>query len=470
MNEENLKKVLYLIFKVTIENNGFLSQLEIFRDVRLLMNKYFNIKESDLIVKIGQGRSEDFKDVLNFILTILSELALVSQKMENKSFYFKWTGFKGFRKKYMLEFLSNNESNFEMSESFEHRIQIFTRMILLNLFKNSEHKITLDEIENLIKQCGLEFQQRQIEKVYWILKFIGFISTVNSEKNLHITPQVVNLPGSASSNPNQVFALLTNPLKGDTVIFKMNDLILDENLIKDNVVAEKMYVTFNEFILDQIHQWKEEISKYEKNEISSIQQDVKMEDGQEASNIKLETINSGMEKNLRDTQMLVDQDSSTGHHLTKAELSELENFKVNQIKFNSENEEIGFALLKGTNWCYYIKKLCCLIGRAPIKYGVPLNSLSANKNSNNKVAPPTENLGKTTWHVDVDLGQNRKISKQHALIAYNFQTCSWEIQNLSKKYPLKVNGEDIKYGEDMPLTSKTLINIGNQEFYFLLPL
>lgn len=463
MNEENLKKVLYLILKVTIENNGFLSQLEIFRDVRLLMYKYFNIKENDLIVKIGQGRSEDFKDVLNFILTILGEIALVSQKMENKSFYFKWTGFKGFRKKYMLEFLANNESDFEMSESFEHRIQIFTRMILLNLFKNSQHKITFEEIENLIKQCGLDFQQRQIEKVYWILKFIGFMSSVNSEKNFLLNSQTVN-PG----NQNQVFALLTNQCKGDTVMFKMNDFILDENLIKDNAVAEKMYVTFNEFILYNIHQWKDEISKNEKNESSIIQQDIKMDE--EASNVKLETINSGMEKNLRDGQMLVDQESSTAHQITKAELSELENYKVNQTKFNSENDEIGFALLKGTNWCYYIKKLYCIIGRAPIKYGVPLNSLSSNKNSNNKVAPPTENLGKTTWHIDVDLGQNRKISKQHALVAYNFQTCSWEIQNLSKKYTLKVNGEDIKYGEDMPLTSKTLINIGNQEFYFLLPL
>jgi hypothetical protein len=44
MNEDTFKKILYLILKVIIKNGGFLSQLEIFRDVRILMNKYFNLK------------------------------------------------------------------------------------------------------------------------------------------------------------------------------------------------------------------------------------------------------------------------------------------------------------------------------------------------------------------------------------------------------------------------------------------
>lgn len=44
MNEETFKKILYLILKVIIKNAGFLSQLEIFRDVRILMNQYFGLK------------------------------------------------------------------------------------------------------------------------------------------------------------------------------------------------------------------------------------------------------------------------------------------------------------------------------------------------------------------------------------------------------------------------------------------
>lgn len=44
MGEETFKKVLYLIVKVCIENNGFLSQLEIFRDVRNYMLSMFNLR------------------------------------------------------------------------------------------------------------------------------------------------------------------------------------------------------------------------------------------------------------------------------------------------------------------------------------------------------------------------------------------------------------------------------------------
>lgn len=52
MNEETFKKILYLIFKVIIKNNGFLSQLEIFRDVRFLMNQYFSIKGNSIYIYI----------------------------------------------------------------------------------------------------------------------------------------------------------------------------------------------------------------------------------------------------------------------------------------------------------------------------------------------------------------------------------------------------------------------------------
>jgi hypothetical protein len=44
MNEETFKKVLYLILKVIIKNSGFLSQLEIFRDARVLLENYFGLK------------------------------------------------------------------------------------------------------------------------------------------------------------------------------------------------------------------------------------------------------------------------------------------------------------------------------------------------------------------------------------------------------------------------------------------
>ena len=111
----------------------------------------------------------------------------------------------------------------------------------------------------------------------------------------------------------------------------------------------------------------------------------------------------------------------------------------------------GFAMLRCANWGYYIKKLYCIIGYKPVKYD----------NISNKCY--------TTWEVDVDLGHIKNVSKQHALIVYNFQIKSFEIKNLSKKFAIRVNGVQMNYNEVMPLSHKSVINIGNQEFFFLLP-
>jgi len=47
------------------------------------------------------------------------------------------------------------------------------------------------------------------------------------------------------------------------------------------------------------------------------------------------------------------------------EINELEQMKIKISNLKGETEECGFALLKGNNWNYYMKKLYCFIGRAP---------------------------------------------------------------------------------------------------------
>ena len=42
------------------------------------------------------------------------------------------------------------------------------------------------------------------------------------------------------------------------------------------------------------------------------------------------------------------------------------------------------------------------------------------------------------WHVDLDLGHLKKVSRQHALIIYNFEASLWEIKCISRKYPVFV--------------------------------
>jgi len=50
-----------------------------------------------------------------------------------------------------------------------------------------------------------------------------------------------------------------------------------------------------------------------------------------------------------------------------------------------------------------MQKLCVIIGRSPINY----------KKKNLDV--------KVVWHVDLDFGHQRKVSRQHALIIFNFE-------------------------------------------------
>ena len=155
------------------------------------------------------------------------------------------------------------------------------------------------------------------------------------------------------------------------------------------------------------------------------------------------------------------------------ELNEEENTQMNEIKDNKltqinetakqqfknnffsiediKKRDEGFAMLRCANWGYYIKKLYCIIGYKPVKHD----------NVSNKC--------NTTWEVDVDLGHIKNVSKQHALIVYNFQIKSFEIKNLSKKFSIRVNGVQMNYNEEMPLSHKSIINIGNQEIFFLLP-
>jgi len=83
-----------------------------------------------------------------------------------------------------------------------------------------------------------------------------------------------------------------------------------------------------------------------------------------------------------------------------------------------------------------MQKLFCIIGRSPINY----------KRHNIDI--------KVVWHVDVDLGNLRKVSRQHALIAYNFEKEYFEIKCLSKKYCVNVDKTQLSFNDPaFPLKS-----------------
>lgn len=99
-------------------------------------------------------------------------------------------------------------------------------------------------------------------------------------------------------------------------------------------------------------------------------------------------------------------------------------------------------------------KLYCIIGRSPVNYKKKGKQLGI----------------KVIWHVDVDLGHLRKVSRQHALIIFNFEAECFEIKCLSRKYPVYVNREALAFGDlPKPLSSGAIIAISSESFFFMMP-
>lgn len=78
--------------------------------------------------------------------------------------------------------------------------------------------------------------------------------------------------------------------------------------------------------------------------------------------------------------------------------------------------------------------------------------------------------GKFEWEVDVNLEGNKRVSKQHALILYNFEKGNFEVVCLSQSNLIKVNGKQVRI-QDKPSTiyDNSRIEVGGVIFHFLLP-
>ena len=118
-------------------------------------------------------------------------------------------------------------------------------------------------------------------------------------------------------------------------------------------------------------------------------------------------------------------------------------------KFSLQNfPKLAYALIRGRTWQYYISKLSIIIGR-----GRTLQQ----KRKNIK------------WQVDVELGIDKRISKQHCLIIYNFDDKTFEIKCLSKKKPVIVDNCLFTHlDKAVPLKHGSLISLGRENFMFFL--
>lgn len=414
MTENKFDQIFYLCCKSLINADSFLSHPEIFREVRNSMIKMFG-EDENLMKVLIYGRLEDFNDVLDFCLAVLRELGICLQKEDKSNFYFKWQGVKGFTAKYLsANGVVHQSQNDDDLLNFESRIENFTRKVLTYLIMRRGAMIGIDQLESIISECLLKGYENHANKIISILLFIDFL--VKYEGKLLLNTNFFNYSAAPLNDPqNIVGEIESRPLYTEPEKFTNlhNILILEKVSLWTHLIevtkntSKQPQIKVNKCATKKPHFIKEEVGQFKEEKKAEVE--------------------------------------------TQADTLYCSNDKLRE-----SISESGFALIKGTDWSFYMKEFMCIIGRAADKHAV--RGFSTEKN-----------LSKPNWELDIDLGQHKRISRQHALIAYNFEDSCFEIKNISRRFPLKVNGELVKPQEEMPLSSKSSIMIGNQEFYFLLP-
>lgn len=440
MIDDKYEQVLYSVCKSLINSETMLSRLELYREVINCMVNMFGESEPIKNIQIC-GKVEEFTNVLDFCLIILTELGLIQKKSENMpnsnvtSFNFKWNGIKGFTRKYLSsEGIINTSKLFEELTSKEKQLQIFTRIFISYLIMNVNSAIDIEFTRHLTDKCKLNGFEYQVDKIISTLLFISFISTNSSTLILNL--ELFNQGAKNLIHPGNIMEEQKfRPLYIEPEQFNSfhNDILINKSILWQNLI--------NDVQKERERKIKEKmIEKNKKFEKAS-------------SKIATELTNLSNNQTLKYTKNEVNSNNNLVDMIQTESDKAAEALVTTVDKVTDKFKESGYAMLKGSNWTYYMKDLCCIIGRAP-----EISELKL------------ENTPELTWEVDISLGKHKHVSKQHALIAYNFDDSCFEVKNLSKKYKLQLNGEEIKPGEEMPLSSKSIITIGNQEFTFFLPL
>lgn len=110
-------------------------------------------------------------------------------------------------------------------------------------------------------------------------------------------------------------------------------------------------------------------------------------------------------------------------------------------------DKIGFCALKNKNFSHIVTKPVVIIGAS-------------------KKARGEEHF---SWILDIDLFPDPFVSKQHAVLMFNFQSEKWEIRCLSSTNPIKVKDRILtERDEPRSLEENCFIRIGKQTIWFSL--
>ncbi|TMW68844.1 hypothetical protein Poli38472_006312 [Pythium oligandrum] len=131
---------------------------------------------------------------------------------------------------------------------------------------------------------------------------------------------------------------------------------------------------------------------------------------------------------------------------------------LKQMVSNRHNVR-AFAKLEGHNFEYFFLKPSAVLGRMDARWSEFYRTRGIH-----------EIKGLPADSIDCHLGHDSTIAKEHALIKWDAEQQCFTIQCLSYRSSVSVNGREVHYSSHpLPLSSRSLIQIGASIVYFLLP-
>lgn len=120
----------------------------------------------------------------------------------------------------------------------------------------------------------------------------------------------------------------------------------------------------------------------------------------------------------------------------------------------------AYAKLAGKDWTFYVKQLKNLIGRPP--------EGSVQKSPYSNGAEGMSSDAQEEGGVQIDLGPNKVVSREHANIYFDSDAESWNIEVLGRN-GIRLNNDTLRRGAKIPLISGQVIEVGGVEMMFVLP-
>jgi hypothetical protein len=134
-----------------------------------------------------------------------------------------------------------------------------------------------------------------------------------------------------------------------------------------------------------------------------------------------------------------------------------------QLRNMNGDNVAAFAKIAAREWCFFVQRTRCLIGRADAA-ARPNPPVSSQPLANEV---PNSDLPLNEWGVDIDLGPERQVSRVHAEINYNATDATWYI-TVNSRNGLKLDDKNLQKGQTEPLHSGICICIMGTQMVFLL--